>query len=175
MPTIATDVPAATNVKPTAFIGIDPGVHGGLAVIMPNVTLAVKMPDTESETLRWLWGCKTDAVACVELVTGYVGGYNRKGGEEEAQRTNPGSHMFTFGQSYGSARMALTAAGIRFETVAAASWQRELGLKRDKGTDGPAWKRHLKAHAQQFFPDVKVTLSTADALLLALYCKRRYG
>ncbi len=41
-------------------------------------------------------------------------------------------------------------------------------------TPMPATERD-KARAQQEFPSEKVTLKTADALLLALYCMRTHG
>ena len=36
------------------------------------------------------------------------------------------------------------------------------------------WKNRLKGMAQQLYPDLKVTLATADALLIATYCKRKH-
>ena len=179
MPTLlsTTDVPTVSSRAP-ACIGIDPGVSGGLAVIWPGGGVdATAMPNSERELWGWFeqFG-GIPAIACLELVTGYVGGYNRKGGKEEADRTNPGAHMFAFGCNYGAVKMALTVADVSVDFVVPRTWQAALGLPtREKGIDGPAWKRVLKQHAITLYPDLKVTLSTCDALLLATYCKRRYG
>lgn len=103
-----------------------------------------------------------DVFAVIERVSGYVG---------EAQ---PGSAAFKFGQSYGGLRMALVAAGIPFEEVTPQVWQRKMGVTpRRKDESKTAWKNRLKAKAQQLYPGVKVTLATADALLLVEYCRRR--
>jgi hypothetical protein len=83
--------------------------------------------------------------------------------------------MFNFGANYGALRMALTAAGIPFEEVVPGVWQRGLNIPPRKKTEGKtAWKNRLKAKAQQLFPSVKITLATADALLIAEFCRRKH-
>lgn len=47
------------------------------------------------------------------------------------------------------------------------------GVKKTGGETRDAFKNRLKAKAQQLFPQAKVTLATADAILLAEYCRRR--
>ena len=70
--------------------------------------------------------------------------------------------------------MALTAAGIPFEEVTPVVWQRGLGIPvRKKDESRSQFKGRLKAKAQQLFPQVKVTLKTADALLISEYCRRK--
>lgn len=155
------------------FIGIDPGVNGGMAVTWPDgSTEAIAMPKNEQTVWDWF---DTLAVASdcdhvgifatIELVGGYV---KREGG-------NPGSAMFTFGRSYGALRMALVAAGIPFEAVRPQAWQKALGLSRSKGMKPTAWKNLLKTRAQELFPDLNVTKSTSDALLLARHGKMKWG
>jgi hypothetical protein len=99
--------------------------------------------------------------AVIEKVGGYIG------------KPQPGSAMFKFGMSYGGLRMALIAAGISFLEVTPQQWQKTLGVstKKKNETKGK-FKNRLKALAQQIFPSVKVTLATADALLLAEYARR---
>jgi Holliday junction resolvasome RuvABC endonuclease subunit len=80
---------------------------------------------------------------------------------------------FKFGVNYGIVRMALTAAGIPFEEVTPQAWQKALGITHRKKTETPSeWKNRLRARAQQLFPSVSLTLATADALLIAEYCRR---
>lgn len=170
------------------WLGIDPGASGGLAVVitrpgLPPTVEAVPMPATERDVWEWVRSHSAapgrPAYAVIELVGGHVG---------EAQ---PGSAMFKFGHSYGASRMALIAASIPFEAVTPQRWQRAVGVtprkkgRRDKRArdDGGAvklvggesrtqFKNRLKAMAQQLFPKERVTLATADALLLAEYCRR---
>jgi hypothetical protein len=76
--------------------------------------------------------------------------------------------------SYLSLRAMLVAAGLPFEDCPPKRWQSHLGIPpRAKGEDDRKWKNRLKARAQQLFPSVRrVTLATADALLIAEWCRR---
>jgi hypothetical protein len=160
---------AVEQSAPDAYIGVDPGASGGVVCLStksPQVSIS-SMPSTTADLWGWVTTLKrrTDGsiTAVLEKVTGYVG----DGG-------NPGSGMFKFGVGYGEVRMALTAAGIPFEEVVPTVWQRGLGIAaRAKGEGKTAWKNRLRAHAQKLFPGVKVTLATADALLIAEWCRRR--
>lgn len=147
------------------YIGIDPGASGGIAVLHSDGGIqAEPMPKTETDLWDFIHdGDTTNVFAIVEQVGGFVGG-----------KGQPGSAMFKFGQNYGSVRMALVAAKIPFETVAPQVWQSKLGIqKRSKGEAKSKHKSRLKSKAQQLFPNEKVTLQTADALLLMEYLRRK--
>lgn len=147
-------------------IGVDPGASGGLAEIGVDGVTAVPMPATELDILEWLrqQGRRSDVTAIIEQVSGYIG------------EGHPGSAMFKFGMSYGGLRMALIACDIPFEAVTPQAWQKALSIsKRDKSESRTQFKNRLKAKAQQLFPLVKVTLATADAILIAEFCRRRYA
>lgn len=169
---------------PTWFLGIDPGVNGGLAAVHADGSAeAVRMPATEAALWAWVrkWGSERrearafSVFACVELVSGWVG-HKRAGREgEDAADSNPGSAMFTFGQSYGMLRMALVAAGVPFEAVRPQAWQKELCLSRPDHWDTTRWKNWLKERAQALFSHIKVTKATADALLIAEYARTKWG
>lgn len=73
--------------------------------------------------------------------------------------------MFTFGRGYGFLLGVLMSHSFKIVTVTPQRWQKELGLGKSEG-DKPAWKRKLKAKAEQLYPTAKVTLKTADALLM---------
>lgn len=163
-----------------SYLGADPGSKGALALITPGGVLETVA--VSSLTLQDLWRWlrdRADALhrppnstlsACLEKVGGFMPG----------SAGNIGSAMFTFGSQYGGLRMALVAAGIPFEEVQASKWQKALGVpprRKGKGKakgEAPAeFKRRLKAHAQQLFPDEDITLANADAVLLAEYCRRK--
>lgn len=172
----------------TIYIGVDPGKTGGLVALLRHSTTVTQMPTTERDTWEWfkqVVGGSQRVVAVIELVGGYMG----KGTEA------PGSAMFKFGRGYGNLTGFMTATErISYEEVPPHVWQRALGIPpRKKGNRRPVvnkkgktvvkmvggesksqWKNRLKAKAQQLFPSVEVTLATADALLIALYCKRKY-
>jgi hypothetical protein len=83
---------------------------------------------------------------------------------------------FKFGMGYGGLRMALIAAGIPFIEATPQAWQKELEIPPRKKTETKTqFKNRLKAMAQQLFPGVDVTLKTADALLIAYYCRQKYS
>lgn len=158
----------------TYYLGVDPGIGGGIAVISLRETFAVKMPDTEEGIWDFVSGYSTSddvaSYAVIEKVGGYVAGdYNRPA---------MGASQFVFGTSYGMCLMALIAAGIKVEKVHSRTWQRDFIVKQKKSAriklSYAERKRRLKAIAQELYPTLKVTLKTADALLLATYCKRQY-
>jgi hypothetical protein len=152
----------------TIYIGIDPGKNGGLVILdySGSVSFHSRMPRTERDI--WIWFSKRVSLkaarnAVIEKVGGYVRGSK-----------SPGSAMFNFGWGYGGLRMALVGHGIPFEEVTPQRWQRAMGIaSRKKNESKTAFKNRLKAKAQQLFPTINVTHATADALLIAEYCRRK--
>ncbi len=146
-----------------AFFGIDPGKSGGLAMIRGRAVIAVPMPATERDVWEWISNASPSDYAVIEKVGGFIQG-----------NPTPGSAMFSFGAGYGGLRMALVARGVPFEECPPQRWQKAIGIGgRKKGEIKTVWKNRLRAKAQQLFPTLKVTLATADALLIATYCRRK--
>lgn len=137
------------------FIGVDPGLSGGLAMVCDTGLLeAVKMPETEGDLLQALkdWRYCKEVRATLEFV-----------------RSSPQMGVvsaFKFGVGYGGLRMALYAAQIPFDEVTPQKWQKVMQCR--SGGD----KNVTKRRAQELFPGVKVTHAIADALLLAEYGRR---
>jgi crossover junction endodeoxyribonuclease RuvC len=78
--------------------------------------------------------------------------------------------MFRFGRNFGFILGVFAALKIPVELVRPQKWQKALSLGTSAAhASKTAWKNHLKAEAQRRFPDQKVTLATADALLLLSY------
>lgn len=156
------------------FLGLDPGVSGGMAALNERGTV-VGLAQSEKMTPRdaWEWieshAATTDAAgtllresfAVVELVTGYVAGSKAVG-----------SQMGKLCASAGRMVGFLIAADVPYLEVQATRWQREFGLRKSKGEGKTSWKNRIKSRAQQLFPSVKITLATADALLMAEYARR---
>lgn len=142
------------------ILAIDPGASGGLAWNDDGGTHAIPMPETDGDLVDWLRAIKIAQVetAWVEEVGGFIG------------HPQPGSAMFKFGFGAGVIRGALMAFGYRVELVRPQKWQKHfsLGAKRDCQTN-TEWKNKLKSEAQRKFPNLTVTLKTADALLILDY------
>lgn len=138
------------------IIAIDPGAKGGIVVKSESGYLHVhKMPETPTDLLELLTQYEYNSTCYLEKVGGMPG--------------MGGSSMFNFGRGYGHIEMALLALKIPTVTVTPHKWQKELqmGTKGDRSTS--EWKNHLKAKAQQLYPDQKFTLDTADAALICHY------
>jgi hypothetical protein len=139
-------------------IGIDPGKNGGIAWITDGKPCVEKMP----ETLADLW----ELIHDIRHGWQYGSALDKCRAYVEQVHSSPQMGVksaFTFGNGFGHLEMALTAAGIPFERVRPAAWQKALGCL----TGGD--KNVSKRRAQELFPQLKVTHATADALLIAYY------
>jgi hypothetical protein len=76
-----------------------------------------------------------------------------------------GSSMATMFRNYGRIEGLLSSYRARIEYLPPKKWQTALGLG-EKKTHGNRWKAHLKGRAQALYPNLSVTLKTADALLI---------
>lgn len=140
------------------FAGVDPGKHGALVTIDSSGVHLFPFPDNETQ----LW-----------LLFAGIGRQGRCVLEEVHSLPHDG-HVgaFKFGRSYGFLRACLVASGIPFVAVTPQQWQSDFGMSKFPGEKSPSYKARLKIKAQLLYPDVGVTKDTADALLLAHYCKR---
>jgi hypothetical protein len=144
------------------LISIDPGAVGGIAVHKAGAPVAAfSMPATEADVLHLIRELTTEpsrCVAFVESVGGFVG------------KAQPGARAFTFGRGFGFLLGVLQERGVRVDLVLPRKWQKGFNLGTASACASPAeWKRKLRAEAQRRYPALKVTLNTADALLLLDY------
>ncbi|HYF37004.1 MAG TPA: hypothetical protein VD994_17025 [Prosthecobacter sp.] len=150
------------------ILAIDPGASGGFAYILDGShPAAMSMPETEGDIIMELRNIKnmsnSTPVAYVEEVGGFIRG-----------NPAPGSTMFNFGRNFGFLLGVLQVLQFRIELVRPAKWQQPLSLGTASNCASKTeWKNKLKAKAQQLYPSLKVTLNTADALLLLEYAKGR--
>lgn len=145
------------------IIAIDPGKNGGIVLRDGNGEAAYKMPETckdLSELICEIWeGAKLNKNAIVCYM------------EKVGTMAHDG-HMqaFSFGKNIGHLEQCLIDYGIRTIEVTPQKWQKALALGSSKNhSSKAAWKNHLKAMAQRLFPQTKVTLWNADALLISEY------
>lgn len=146
--------------KEPATIAIDPGSSGCVALLTDTgKTLAHKMPETPMDLLELLRSLNNEySVTCyMEKVGGRPG--------------MGGSPMFNFGKGYGHLEMALLALEIKTITISPQAWQKTFNVGTKGKSSTTEWKNKLKAKAQQLFPSLKVTLWSADALLIGEYAR----
>lgn len=148
-------------------IGIDPGNAGGVAVLKGNQLFTYKMPSTYPDIFSLLSGIKAAyAPANITCVMERVG----TGIPGQSSKATA-----TFARHNGHLEMALYALGIQTEEVTPQKWQKYYSnqLGSSKGLGKTEWKNKLKGLAQRLYPSEKVTLNTADAILLAHYGKQK--
>lgn len=157
------------------LLAIDPGLSGGIAwQIGSGKACAVKMPETESDI--------AEIIDAPEIHAALVNGTSVVAFIENVPIAMPGkgAAMAKLNANAGFIRGLLCGLGIRTILVRPVKWQEhyEFGSKPKKRNakgemvpDDTTWKNKLKAEAQRRFPGLKVTLDTADALLILDYAK----
>ena len=146
------------------YIGIDPGKSGGIASIYcfddgGRAVKVINMPEDDGELFRRLSGMSKWSGQQVFVMLERAHAMPRK-------VRKGGIANFKMGESYGRIKMALAAARIQFEEVAAIRWQNVMQCR----TGGD--KRVTRTKAMAMFSGIRVTHATADALLIAEYCRR---
>jgi len=161
---------------PRVFMGVDPGVEGGLALVEEDGLSAsvYPMPETQEEILLLVKEiAESDVVVLhcylekIPLVPEFV--MRKK--NPNFRRGQKGTAVLF--ENLGFLKACLSAFGFKVTQVSPVKWQR--GMNCLTGGD----KKVTRARAQQLFPSTrvygKVTNKTADALLMAEYCRRVEG
>ena len=142
-------------------IGVDPGKSGAIAAIYPDGGVeAWKMPETERDTSDIFEELINKALLEGWVVELYL----------EKVHAMPGqgvTSVFSFGKNYGFLRGLIVSHKIPLIDVTPQKWQKALGVT--KSETKTKHKNKLKGMAQQLYPQLKITLATADALLIANY------
>jgi Holliday junction resolvasome RuvABC endonuclease subunit len=141
--------------KPPAWIGIDPGASGAIAVVFSSGNVCgIKNDSTEHELAEWIrdLALSHELAAVIERVN--------------AMPKQGVSSTFKFGKSFGFLIGLLTALQVPFEAYTPQVWQKHMRCL-TKGN-----KNVSKAAAQRLWPTVKITHANADALLIAEFCRQ---
>jgi len=140
-------------------IGIDPGKGGGIAVITDEIVVLHNCPRTVKDMALLIALCLNDVAA-----------YRTRVFLERvwAFPTDGRAGSFTFGENYGQWQGILASHEIIPTLVTPKEWQSHFEIK--KGLKKDVRKKILKQMAKDRCPSIKkVTLKTADALLIAIY------
>jgi len=139
------------------YIGIDPGANGGIAVIddAGRLEYHTKMPPLHE---------------CAKLFRQYAKYGNSTMVYIEKVNSMPNQgvvSVFTFGKAYGQLLGILAAYDFVYLEIPPKTWQKLYIFERSETKKDH--KNALKNAAQSLYPDVKMTLYIADAILLAHY------
>ena len=140
-------------------IGIDPGKGGGIAIITNETVTLYNCPKTVKDMALLVGICLNDVAA-----------YRTKVFLEKvwAFPTDGRAGSFTFGENYGQWQGILASHELEPVLVTPKMWQSHFEIK--KGLPKAIRKKVLKQMAIDRCPNAKkVTLKTADALLIAIY------
>jgi hypothetical protein len=149
------------------IIAVDPGASGGIAWAEGNAyALALPMPHSVADVIHLLrdlirgWGQNPRAELWLEDIPKFVG------------KAIPASSAAVLFRNFGYIEGAATALGLRVIMVKPHDWQKhfKLGTKKDCAST-TEWKNKLKSEAVRRFPNLNVTLKTADALLILDFAK----
>lgn len=144
------------------ILAVDPGKTGAIAAVFPDGTIRTANFCTEKDSAdtinKWVVSALLDhgvtkTVAYVESI-------------HSSPQQGP-SQAFAFGENFGVWKGIFANTTVETHLVKPQEWQRMIPGR--GGAEGPKLKRILKAHAQRLFPNIKVTLVNADALLILKY------
>lgn len=158
--------------KIDCIIAIDPGANGGIVVYRPNHHLkAIQMPKDILELKDWFAYMKG---ICTPII--FIEKLNIRPDDVSIDNSNPAMTRANMGKMYRIQKMmsnfeqlkALIAISeIPFILVHPMKWQNDLNLRlKGKKEEKTERKRRYRDIAARLYPEVKVTLWNADALLI---------
>jgi hypothetical protein len=147
------------------YIGIDPGASGGIAWSSPLGDKSAPLPATLGDFREMLFNILVeqsffDPTNDISQTICYLES------PPKFVKAIPGSAVFVMAQSFGRIEGVLAAFKVPTVTITPQHWQKAHGLGTRGDMTTTQWKNKLKARAQSLYPEEKVTLATADALLI---------
>ena len=150
------------KIKIDCILGIDPGAQGGIAVYIPGQhAKTVKMPK-DVRDLRDFFQYYADNYRPMAFL-------EKLSVRPDDVKDNPGK-IYRIQQmlaNFEHLKVLLESAGIPYVLVHPISWQTKLKLRiKGQHEEKAERKRRYKEVAEKNYPEVKVTLWNADALLI---------
>ena len=150
-----------TMYQTNSFVGIDPGNGGGIAVLIDDAdeteVITRKFPEDVRDVGIFLRTATSNTSYRVAI-------------EKVHSMPKQGvKSTFTFGMNYGIWIGSLRTLDIDFIKVQAKQWQEHYEIPSNMTYYDR--KKELKSRAIDLFPNQRVTMYTADALLIANYCR----
>ena len=157
------------------FIGIDPGLQGGIAFINSGDYFAFIMPIINAKKKS------LNHVIISKLLSGHESAKTYAILEEQHAMPKQGVvSMMSIGYGFGALKQCLVDFAIPHEVVRAQVWQKEFGISGRKGNT----KSQALQICRSLFPDLKLLATErskkphegiVDAVLIAEFARRRYG
>ncbi len=147
------------------YIGIDPGVGGGIASINEKGEISAYKCPNSSDDMALLFQVMIGNTPPegVRLLMERVW----------ARPANAVRAAFSYGTNYGQWLGIAASHEIKMNTIIPADWIRWVGCP--KSLKREVRKRWLKERAKELYPEIKrVTLKTSDAILITHYAKEEY-
>ena len=178
--------PQVAYSKPPVYIGIDPGLSGGVAIIVgTTVKLYPFMKLLTSgfiDLMQGVLGYGSEVKCILEKVSAFPAAVEDTTpcpqcgtGVHTMKMIRGATSTWTFAQNYGEIIGVLRALGVPFEERPPKAWQGLVFMKKDRGESQSSWKGRLKDKGRQLYPNVVgLTLPVADALLIAHFCRAYY-
>ncbi len=153
------------------IVGIDPGKHGGFAVWGEETVTTYKMPEELDDIYSLILHLheSDETRFFVEQIPKFCGAaqFGRKNVFGASMATLYGNYMLAVGICLGIGNPATH--------LTPQKWQKLVECQNVDKLDRGPWKNKLKARAQELFPGLKVTLDTADALLICFVGRQTLG
>ena len=148
----------------TKFIGIDPGKSGGITLISKEGIETTKCPKEPSDmAIFFEYFIGDTAPANIGILIERVW----------ARPTNGSRHAFAYGFNYGIWFGIIARKDIALHTVLPNAWMQYFNCP--KGLEYNERKRWFKEKAKELYPKIKkITLATADSILIAKYAKEEF-
>ena len=145
------------------YIGIDPGKSGGITMIYNKDVKTYKCPQ-RTEDMSMLFS----------LLVGDTSSYNIKLLMERvwARPNNAVRSAFAYGVNYGQWMGIVACHEVPLQTCLPTDWIRYYECSKE--LEYQERKRWLKEKAQSLYPNLNVTLMTADSILIADYASKEH-
>lgn len=160
------------TVKGTMFLGIDPGLNGGLALLCPRSGLLIEVMPTI--------GSELDFHRLAEILKDWAPDIRHAVLEDVHAMPKQGvSSMFKFGKCFGGVQGVLAAVGIPFELIRPQLWMKEMHTGTPAKDDS---KSRSRLAFSRIFPGVNALASDRsrvghegmiEAALMAEFARRR--
>lgn len=148
------------------FLGIDPGKNGGIAWSCEGKVRAERMADGDGAIRDQIhaFGLEEGDDVFIEQLPYYV-----PMPLNSVPLVKQVSSTAKLHANCGLLKGLLLGYGANIHEVPPQTWQKPLDIGTKRGQTGTVWKNKLKDAAQERFPNIKVTLANADALLILHY------
>ena len=167
-----------------SYLGIDPGLSGGLAVVSDDrIQVKIAMPTISLTTKEGITKTEIDRQGVLSFLKILPEHTHVVIEEQLAYRSQNITASCTICKNYGIILMALTVAHMYITEVPPDVWQEHFGIVSVKKAGGKTTKEQALMIAEEFFPKTDFRKSArarkahdgiVDAILISIYCQSRF-